>query len=113
MHADVLQDGEPRSPLRRIGVLLGFVLAVVVISDLPAVHAHEAPGLYDEDCPMERLAAPAPSVSLPQALDVPAPVPAPDPVPTVPVTASVGVAFASFEPRAPPPVLLLRCPLAW
>ncbi len=104
-------SGPPRLSVSLWGMLLGVVLAVVVLSDLSVVHAHDAPGLYDEQCPLERLAAGAPYVSLPQALDVPNPVPALDPVPTVLVTASVGVPFASFESRAPP-VLVLGRPLA-
>jgi hypothetical protein len=107
MCADVLQYGDPRWPRGRIAGLLGFVLAVVLVSDLPVVHAHEAPGLYDEDCPLEQLAAAAPHIALPTVPDVPSPTPAPDPVPTVRVTASVSVPFASFASRAPP--VLVPC----
>jgi hypothetical protein len=102
--ADVSQQGGPVAPGRRLGVLLGFVLALVVVVDLPVVHAHEAPGLYDEVCSLERLAAAAaaPAVPLPAATDLPHPTPVLDPPPTGPVTAAARVPFGSFESRAPP-----------
>jgi hypothetical protein len=102
VRAGVLQHDGRRSPAHRLGVLLGFVLAVVVVGDLPVVHAHQAPGVYDEDCPLERLAAAAPPVPLSSAPAVPQPARALESVPTGVVTATARLPFASFEPRAPP-----------
>lgn len=92
-------------------VLLGVLVAVVVLGDLPVVHDHDAPGLYNEDCPLVRLAAAAPTVPLPQARGIPLPLPAPDGVPASPVLGSAVIRLASFESRAPP-VLVPRRHLA-
>jgi hypothetical protein len=96
----------PASAGRGVGVLLGVLLAVVVLGDLPVVHAHDAPGLYDEDCPLERLAGAPPQVSLPQTLLLPLPVSAPEAVPTRPLAATGGALFAAFDSRAPPVLVL-------
>jgi len=87
-------------------VLLGVLLAVVVLGDLPVVHAHDAPGLYDEDCPLERLAGAPPQVSLPQTPLLPLPGLAPEAVPTRPLAATGGALFAAFDSRAPPVLVL-------
>ena len=66
------------------------------------MHGHDAPGLYDEDCPLLCLAIARPGVPLPS---VPAMAPlvlAPDPVPAVLVLGLTDVSRASFDPRAPP-----------
>jgi hypothetical protein len=99
--------GPPRAARGRgVGVLLGVLLAVVVLGDLPVVHAHDAPGLYDEDCPLERLAGAPPQMSLPQTLLLPLPVSVPEAVPTRPLAATGGALFAAFDSRAPPVLVL-------
>jgi hypothetical protein len=102
MRADRSQNASSQSPGWRWRLLLGVVLALLVVHDLPVVHGHEASGFYDEDCPLERLASVTRSVPLPSAPDVPQPAPAVDSVATGVVSAAARVPFASFEPRAPP-----------
>jgi hypothetical protein len=102
MPADRSQNAGSPSPGWCRGLLLAVVLTLLVASDLPVVHAHDAPGFYDEDCPLERLASVTRFVPLPSAPDVPHPAPAVDSVPTGVLSAAARVPCASFEPRAPP-----------
>jgi len=44
--------------------VLGLVMALLVAGDLPVVHDHAAPGFYNEDCPLARLATTSPRVSV-------------------------------------------------
>ena len=100
-----MRMGRKSGGLRRTsvgGILFVVVLAVVIPSDLPVIHVHDAPGFYDEDCPLERLAAAKPPVPPPPDLAMSKPVPVSAPVPTILSSASVDGAFASFESRAPP-----------
>jgi hypothetical protein len=91
---------------------VAFVLALVLVSDLPVVHDHDAPGLYDPDCPLEQQAANAPPiVSSPSGPDVPHPAAALDPGPAELLIALVSDPFGFFESRAPPR-LAPRRPLA-
>jgi hypothetical protein len=83
-------------------VLVGLLLAVFVLSDLPEVHDHDAPGLYNEECPLARLAAPAPGVSTDRATHAPLLGPAPNPTVVRPAAAWSGSSLDAFESRAPP-----------
>jgi hypothetical protein len=89
-------------PRRWAGGLVAALLITVFLGDLPEVHGHDAPGFYDEDCPLARLAAAGPRVPLPQPPDVLLPAPAVHPVPAPPVVAVAAVPRVSFDPRAPP-----------
>ena len=65
------------------GGFVGLVLALFVAGGVPTVHGHDAPGLYDEDCPLLCLAIARPGVPLPSVPAMAPLVPAPDPVPPV------------------------------
>jgi hypothetical protein len=78
------------------------VLVLLVVGDLPVVHDHDDPGLYNEECPLARLATTCPRASLSSAPDL-------SPVACAPETATITArailtAFSpsSFDPRAPP-----------
>jgi hypothetical protein len=85
------------------GALLGVLLAGVVVAvDLPLVHEHDEPGLYNEECPLGRLAARAPRAPSPDAVPAPGPLPvraAPSLTPRVEPALSPHV---PSESRAPP-----------
>ena len=89
-------------PRRWAGGLVAALLTAVLLGDLPEVHTHDAPGLYDEDCPLVRLAAAGPRVPLPRPPDFPLPASAVAVVPAPPVVRVVAVPRVPFEPRAPP-----------
>lgn len=103
-----LQLGCRRPSLRirdwQAGVLAGLVLALLFVGDLPVVHDHDPPGLYDEDCPIARLGAVGPRASLALRPDLNPPARAPEPAPVVTRALLSVVSPASFDPRAPPPV---------
>jgi hypothetical protein len=85
------------------GGLFGLFLVLFVAGGVPTVHGHDAPGLYDEDCPLLCLAVARPGMPL---RSVPAMAPlvlALDPVLPVLVLGLTDVSRASFDPRAPPP----------
>jgi hypothetical protein len=92
----------------RAWAFLGLLVAVLVLSDVPVVHDHDGPGLYDEDCPLVRLAAPAPGAWVPQTSVAPLPGLAPDSVRDQPVALAARPSLVGFESRAPP-VLVPRC----
>jgi hypothetical protein len=83
---------------------LGFLVLAVIGTDLPEVHVHsaETPGLYNEECPLARLAVPGWSLpalareTLPQAEPVSGPPPSP------PLVQPERPARSAFAPRAPP-----------
>jgi hypothetical protein len=86
----------------RVTALVGLGLILLVVGDLPVVHDHDEPGVYNEECPLTRLATTGPRVSLSSAPDLSLLVCAPE---TVPIAARVVLApFSppSFDPRAPP-----------
>jgi len=91
-----------RAPSWQVGGLVSFVLTLLVVGDLPVVHDHDKPGLYNEECSLARLADGAPRAPVSSG---PAPMLlllAPD---TLPVSVRAVVVFvgpASFDPRAPP-----------
>jgi hypothetical protein len=83
--------------------LLGLLLVVLIGAEIPEVHDHDAStaGLYNEECPLARLAVPSWGIPIVAAdiLAQPDPVPAlaAAPVPDQPATPRTG-----FAPRAPP-----------
>jgi hypothetical protein len=87
---------------RRRWVWPALLLAALVLGDLPEVHDHDAPGLYNEECPLARLAAPLPGVSAARAIDLPILGSTPHPAPVHPPVAWCGSSLRPFEPRAPP-----------
>ena len=84
--------------------LLGLLAIVLLAAEIPEVHDHAGttPGLYNEDCPLGRLAtlswALAAEASDPLPQPDPACEPAPPPIPAEPCAA----APPAFAPRAPP-----------
>jgi hypothetical protein len=88
---------------RTIGPVFALVLALLA-TDVPVVHAHRGPdlGLYNEECPLGRLATP-PSAALPDASPPTSPLgPAPDLASTSPAPAPAARPLDSSEARAPP-----------
>ena len=88
----------------RRAALLGFLVLAVLGTDLPDVHVHsaETPGLYNEECPLARLAVPVwglPAL-VPETVLEPDRVadPAPPPALALPARAT----RTAFAPRAPP-----------
>ncbi len=91
-----------RSGLVR-AAFLGLLLVVLTGAEIPEVHDHDAgiPGLYNEECPLARLAVPRWGIPI-VAADIlaqpdPAPALAAAPVPDQPATPRTG-----FAARAPP-----------
>src|SRR5262245_51316112 len=74
----------------RVGALVTLVLALLAASDLPVVHDHDAPGLYNEECPLARLATTSPRLSASL-----------DPAPFLPARAPEAVAPAPRAVLAP------------
>jgi hypothetical protein len=83
---------------------LGLLALVLLGAEIPEVHDHAGatPGLYNEDCPLGRLATPswglAAAVMSPLPQPDPACEPAPPPIPAEPSAA----AAPAFAARAPP-----------
>jgi hypothetical protein len=88
--------------LPRLALL--WLLVFVVATEVPVLHAHDAEGaaLYNEECPLTRLATappgttPAPAVQVSAPESVPAAFRPPRPI------APAGPAAPAFAPRAPP-----------
>lgn len=96
-------DGFTRGDFKIVVCLLATL--VLLAADLPTVHEHHAPGVYNEDCPLARLAAVAPRVPQPHAVDAPRPLTAPDaPLLTTAVRPAT-LRAPSSAPRAPPAVV--------
>lgn len=88
----------------RAAALVGLILALLVVGDLPVVHDHGAPGLYNDECPLARLATMSPRASVSQDPD-PSWLPCmPEAVPTAPPVVLALFSPASFAPRAPPSI---------
>jgi hypothetical protein len=84
--------------------LLGVLALVVLGADLPEIHEHGAntPGLYNQDCPLARLAVPnwgLPALAPPT---VPQPEALPNPGPPLASASPSATARWAFAPRAPP-----------
>jgi len=88
--------------------MVGLVLALLLLGDLPAVHDHGKPGLYNEDCPLARLAAGGPRACLTSSLDLIVLLAAPAALPVARRAVPPRASPASFDPRAPPSRPLLR-----
>lgn len=101
LHLDCRRSS-PRVRNWRAGTVVGFILALLIVGDLPVVHDHDAPGLYDEDCPLARLGAVGPRASLASGPDLSPPACAPEAGSVVPRALPSVVSPASFDPRAPP-----------
>jgi hypothetical protein len=85
----------------RVGALVGLLI-LLVVGDLPVVHDHDEPGVYNEECPLGRLATCPPGASAPDPMPAPGLLPMFDAlVPSVSVEAPAG-SIAPSAPRAPP-----------
>ena len=74
------------------------------------VHDHATPGLYNEECPLARLAAGGPRVSRSSSPDPMVLLRVPEALPVAPHAAPAQGSPPSFDPRAPParPLLPFR-----
>jgi len=95
-------DCRRRAPCVRAAALVGLILALLVVGDLPVVHDHGAPGLYNEECPLARLATTSPRASVSQDPDLFLFACTPDAVLAAPPVVLAPFSPASFAPRAPP-----------
>jgi hypothetical protein len=88
--------------LTLLALLVGLALFAV---DLPEVHQHDGAtaGLFDEDCPFERLASAPPGAPLPDRLDANPLLSPPAPVFVGAPPAPVLVVRPASGARAPPP----------
>ncbi len=89
-------------PAWRVAGLLALLLGLLVLGTLPVVHDHDAPGVYDEECLLARLAsggARAPFSVPPETPRLADPV---EIVPAVPPAVLVRIVAASFDSRGPP-----------
>jgi hypothetical protein len=83
---------------------LALLALVLLGAEIPEVHDHAGatPGLYNEDCPLGRLATPSWGVAAEASDPLPQPDPACEPAtPSIPLEPSAAVAPA-FAARAPP-----------
>jgi hypothetical protein len=88
----------------RLGAPLGLLL-LVVVADLPVVHGHDEPGLYNEECPLARLGTCTPRILVPAAMPAPEPLPVCDALwPTI-WAGAPPASIAPSAPRAPPAVV--------
>jgi hypothetical protein len=86
------------------GALLALLLLALLGADLPDVHTHDGstPGVYNEECPLARLALPAWALPATAPENLAQPGPVPDPAVTVALFAPAPPLRAAFAPRAPP-----------
>jgi hypothetical protein len=92
--------------MKRQWLCLAILLVAVAGADVPAVHTHDAPtaGLYNDECPLTRLAVSPWSLPALSVGTLAQPEPAPDP-PSPPALAErVGPPTAAFGSRAPPAI---------
>jgi hypothetical protein len=90
------------SPSWQVGAWVSLVLALLVMGNLPVVHDHEKPGLYNEECPLARLAAGGPRADLSSSPDLLVLLRAPEVLPVAPRAVPAQASLDSFDPRAPP-----------
>lgn len=105
------RHGAPRwLSARHVGALVGLALVPLLLGDLPVVHDHATPGLYNEECPLARLATLRPRACLSSRPDPMVLLRAPEALPVAPHAAPTRVSPLSFDPRAPParPLLPFR-----
>jgi hypothetical protein len=89
-----------------VGALLGVLLAGVVLAvDLPVIHGHDQDGLYNQDCPLARLAAGVSRGPSADAMAAPRPLPVCEVVSLPPRAAPAPPLVAASASRAPPPVV--------
>jgi hypothetical protein len=90
----------------RCAALLGFLVLAVLGTELPGVHLHsaETPGLYNEECPLARLAIPGWSLPALARETLGQADPVSDPAPSLPLVQPERPARSAFAPRAPPPI---------
>ena len=84
--------------------LLGLLALVVLGADLPEIHDHAAgaPGLYNEDCPLVRLALPTWGLPALAEPTLPRPDPLPDTGPPPALAWPSATVRWAYAPRAPP-----------
>jgi hypothetical protein len=84
--------------------LLSALALVVLGAELPEIHAHSAntPGLYNEDCPLARLAVPSWGLPALAPPTVPQPEALPDPRPRLAFASPSATVLWAFSSRAPP-----------
>jgi hypothetical protein len=84
--------------------LLGVLALVVLGAELPEIHEHggSTPGLYNEDCPLARLAVPSWGMPALAPPTLPQPEVLPDPGLPPTIAAPSAAARWAFAPRAPP-----------
>jgi hypothetical protein len=91
------------SARHRVGALLAVLLAgILLVVDLPLVHDHDEPGLYNEACALDRLAAGVRGAPAPEATPGPGPPPASE---TLSATTWIEPRLSPVvagTPRAPP-----------
>ena len=85
--------------------LLGLLVFAVLGTDLPDVHVHsaETAGLYNEECPLARLAVPGWSLPALARETLHRADPVSDPALSLPLVQPERPARSAFAPRAPPP----------
>ena len=93
-----------------MGALVGLALVLLLLGDLPVVHDHARPGLYNEECPLALLAAGGPRASRSSSPNPMVLLRALEALPVAPHAAPAQVSPPSFDPRAPParPLLPFR-----
>jgi hypothetical protein len=84
--------------------LLAVLALVVLGAELPEIHEHGANtlGLYNEDCPLARLAVPSWGLPALAPPSLPQPDALPDPGPPLACASSSAAARWALAPRAPP-----------
>ena len=93
-----------RGPRWVRGAVLAFVALAVLGADLPEIHAHDADtaGLYNEECPLGRLALRSWGLAAPTRDILPQPDPAADPATPRASVEPSSPPRAAFAARAPP-----------
>jgi hypothetical protein len=83
---------------------LGLLALVVLGAELPEIHEHgvSTPGLYNEDCPLARLAVPSWGLPALTPPTLPQPDALPDPGPALAFASPSTAVPRAFAPRAPP-----------
>jgi hypothetical protein len=85
-----------------VTTLLGLGLVLLVVGDLPVVHRHDGPGVYNEECPLARLATTGPRASVSPVPDLSLILRTRETVPVAERVLLTSFSPASFDPRAPP-----------
>jgi hypothetical protein len=83
-------------------VLWGLLAAAVLAVDVPVLHHHDGDGLYNQDCPLARLATGVARGPVPDAMAAARPLPARESVSPIPWIEPALPAAAPRAARAPP-----------